>query len=749
MPPFPFVVLDTEATGLFPRIDKILELAIVRFEEGEKVAEYSSLYRVDREIPSHIQALTHIRPADLEGKPLLSEEKGKIEELLKGALIIGHNIPYDLGMLTGEGFTLESAPWVDSAMLASILFPELESWSLAYMSTVLGLPHEPKHRALGDVHATLALFEKEWERLSELPEKTLKDLQALGEKGPEGYATLLSAVEAMGKKKPTWLKKERKRRGVEFMASGVEPRNAPTDLTLEPEALTAPGEGAVTLLTAPLNSSFFCQYMKNIPKETRVWGAVKNIEAALRALPEEALEETSVLFPPTLLLDPEAAKRFLAQETFSPYELTLALKVTLFTPSLQVDLPIHSDERDVWKGKLGCTKDSPAYVQQFKTLKQKVLIDHYHLLELLAAGGGPETGERVIVDDASMLEDTATKAFRWNCPVDVLRAGAEGGSESLTRFLDLYQLWVERVRNDLSIRYLVEADLRTPEVKGVRERLEEVLKDPSSLTPQIQERLLDLQKILIPENLEARLAWIEQFRDGGQILQSVPFDIASFLWEVLYDKCPTTLLLPPGNEESFRAIVPLHIDVETVSALQKNVETPHLLFTDPKLSLDRLITHLDGKVIALLGSKRTIEQLFITHADALEKKGVTLVAQGMSGGQGRMQAEFLAAEGSALWLLTPWMYEGVELPEGTVDHLFLASLPFDHPSHAVLSRRSERFKNAFEDYMLPRLYHRLFRILRTYMLHRKEDGDVLVLDERIRTKEYGKGVRAYLEHLVQ
>ena len=80
MPPFPFVVLDTEATGLFPRIDKILELAIVRFEEGEKVAEYSSLYRVDREIPSHIQTLTHIRPADLEGKPLLSEEKAKIEE---------------------------------------------------------------------------------------------------------------------------------------------------------------------------------------------------------------------------------------------------------------------------------------------------------------------------------------------------------------------------------------------------------------------------------------------------------------------------------------------------------------------------------------------------------------------------------------------------------------------------------------------------------------------------------------------
>jgi hypothetical protein len=122
------------------------------------------------------------------------------------------------------------------------------------------------------------------------------------------------------------------------------------------------------------------------------------------------------------------------------------------------------------------------------------------------------------------------------------------------------------------------------------------------------------------------------------------------------------------------------------------------------------------------------------------------LADGLVGGQGRMQAEFLAAEAPTLWLLTPWMFEGLELPPGSVDQLILKTLPFDHPNHAVISRRSQHYGDPFNAYSLPRLIHRVFRLFRTYARFRTENGSVRILDERLTTKSYGKTVREFLGH---
>ena len=113
-----------------------------------------------------------------------------------------------------------------------------------------------------------------------------------------------------------------------------------------------------------------------------------------------------------------------------------------------------------------------------------------------------------------------------------------------------------------------------------------------------------------------------------------------------------------------------------------------------------------------------------------------------------MQAEFQLAGDRVIWMITPWTYEGVELPRESVDHLWIASMPFDHPSHAVLARRADRYAGKeFDLYFVPRLLHRLFRLLRTYSKHRKEDGDILILDQRLGQKAYGKRVKEYLAQL--
>ena len=109
-----------------------------------------------------------------------------------------------------------------------------------------------------------------------------------------------------------------------------------------------------------------------------------------------------------------------------------------------------------------------------------------------------------------------------------------------------------------------------------------------------------------------------------------------------------------------------------------------------------------------------------------------------------MRANFIAAQSPALWFLTPWAFEGITLPANTADRLVLFSLPFDHPSHAVLSKRAEHYQNAFMQYSLARLQHRLFRLLRAFSGYCKEGAEVLLLDDRLHTKNYGKDILAYL-----
>ena len=701
LPKFPFVVLDTETTGLTPRSDKVIELALVRFEEGEKVAEYESLFSIDMEISPVAKVLTRITPQEIAGKPTLASEIGKIEGFLKGAVIIGQNILFDIGMLKGEGFTIDESPWIDSAMLASIVYPEAESYSLLYLSEFLSLPHEPKHRAMGDVSATIALMEKVWARFSELPEKRGVKICELGERGPEGYAAFFAGLSAQGSKDPSWLKERR-------MEKTPQKRGLPP------------------------------------PKKERTWFAVKNLDAEIREVGET---QYTPVFAPPYLLDPEKAEELLTQENFTADELTLAIKLALYTPKRHNDFPLHGNERDVWSGKLAATKESKVYGAQF-TGAQHTLIDHRQLIELLLHEHehAPKEGDAIVIDDASMLEDTATKAFRWSCATAPLRAAAEGNTE-LTSFLDAYQIWMERVRNFQDIRYLVLADLQSKEAKGLKERLENLIETPSMASlPLVVERLTDLRNILDPKNLPNRITYIEQFRDGGQVLQSVPWDIAGTLNELLYKKYKTTLLLPLGDPASFISIIPIGATVEASTA-ELTAKAP-LRYADPEFPLDRLLPRVDGKVICLVSSKREIERIFVQYAEILEEQGITLIGQGLSGGQGRMQAEFQLAGDRVIWMITPWTYEGVELPRESVDHLWIASMPFDHPSHAVLARRADRYAGKeFDLYFVPRLLHRLFRLLRTYSKHRKEDGDILILDQRLGQKAYGKRVKEYLAQL--
>lgn len=706
-----------------------MEVAALVAHDEKVETEFESLLSLPpgTDIPIAVQILTRIGEKDLQGKPVFSDVQPELIKMLEGdTIVVGQNLPFDIGMLRGEGWDIGEMPWIDTSMLASLVFPELPSYSLGYISEALGLDHAPKHRALGDVRATFQLLTACTKRLQSLPKEALAKLQEIASRGPKGYAQYFAALKPGGKEK--W--------------NPVVPNTAAAITSLTPLSCTPPKIGTASCIEEPLSANTVGRVLKGLEKST--WFAVKNVDTVLRRW--KMMKDAHVLHEASAMIDGEKRDAFLAQTSFTEDEVILAMKLSLYDATVKNDLPIHGGEYQVFQAKIACTTTSKEWLEEAKkSASQPTIISHKELLRITRES--PDllpSGTHVIMDDASMLEDTITQSEAWLCSVPTLRA-ASVGDKKLSQCTDTIELWAEKVRNEQSIRYLAPFDLQSKESCLLTELLDEMLQQDWSEIVTLA--LTHLRKILDPANLESRFAWIETMKDGSKLVQSVPDTVATTLKERLIDHTPTTLLLPKHGVAFAGAYLPY----DTPKVDETSLWEPANLDIDFPIAapIDQIVESATGKSVLLVGSKRIIEDVFVRHAEAAEERGLALVCQGFSGGSGRMQAEFLEAKGDALLVLTPWMYEGMDLAPDVLDELFLHTLPFDHPSHAIIGRRAERYQNAFTQYSLPRLLSRLFRLTRTFVSHAKDGAVLTIGDDRIRTKGYGKDVKTYLESLVQ
>lgn len=175
----PFVILDLETSGMDPKKDSIIEVAMVRFEDGKEVARLDELISVDFPLPKIIQVITGITDKDIRenGKPH-AEVMAEVKKMAAGAYLVAHNAPFDIGFLKNNGLPIEdSLGIIDTIPLAQILFPQMASFSLESLCDDLRVKHVHKHRAMGDVEATVGLFKHLWMEANKLPKATIQEIQ--------------------------------------------------------------------------------------------------------------------------------------------------------------------------------------------------------------------------------------------------------------------------------------------------------------------------------------------------------------------------------------------------------------------------------------------------------------------------------------------------------------------------------------------------------------------------------------------
>ncbi len=154
------VALDLETTGLDSSKDRIIEVALVRFDEKtfKIIEEYSTLINPEIEIPDLITNITNITQEDVIDMPKWDAILDSVTDFIWDDPILGHNTKFDSGFLRNNGIELKNNIEIDSFEFANFLLIDEKSLSLESLSTSLWLKLEWAHRALADTKATIELF---------------------------------------------------------------------------------------------------------------------------------------------------------------------------------------------------------------------------------------------------------------------------------------------------------------------------------------------------------------------------------------------------------------------------------------------------------------------------------------------------------------------------------------------------------------------------------------------------------------
>src|SRR5579883_1402194 len=175
-----FVVLDTETTGLRPGSHRVIEVAGIRIKGGEVLGSFSSLVNPGTRIPAFIVQFTGITQEMVNGAPRSAEVFPDFLQFVDGAIVVGHNVGFDIGFLSyearllGYDFPLDG---LDTIPLARRFLSGLKRFKLDKVAEHLKIPASNRHRAMGDARVTTAIFLKLLERAKQQGIVTLGHLR--------------------------------------------------------------------------------------------------------------------------------------------------------------------------------------------------------------------------------------------------------------------------------------------------------------------------------------------------------------------------------------------------------------------------------------------------------------------------------------------------------------------------------------------------------------------------------------------
>lgn len=159
------VVLDTETTGFnYSKTDRVIEIAAVKYDKFfQEVDRFETLVNPMRDLGA--QHIHGIDAAWVIDAPLFADVADELLAFMNGAVLVGHNIDFDLNFISAElsragrvvpDFAEHS---IDTLRIARSIYGSGQSCKLTDLAVLFSLDHTNAHAALADVQVTAQVLQ--------------------------------------------------------------------------------------------------------------------------------------------------------------------------------------------------------------------------------------------------------------------------------------------------------------------------------------------------------------------------------------------------------------------------------------------------------------------------------------------------------------------------------------------------------------------------------------------------------------
>lgn len=158
-----FVCIDCETTGLDPVQDRIIEVAIVRFNMTTVFEEFETLVNPICIIPESSIQIHHITQDMVLNSPTIDRVIPHLLQIINNHIIIGHGVKFDIDLIinaaerSGISCSLRNNPYLDTLRMAR-LYGESPTNSLENLRRHFNIQPEGAHRAMNDVIVNMEVF---------------------------------------------------------------------------------------------------------------------------------------------------------------------------------------------------------------------------------------------------------------------------------------------------------------------------------------------------------------------------------------------------------------------------------------------------------------------------------------------------------------------------------------------------------------------------------------------------------------
>lgn len=781
-----YAIVDLEATSAGSNA-KIIQVGIVIVENGEITQSYETDVNPHERLDEHIKQLTGLTDARLRKAPEFAQVAKEIFELINDAVFVAHNVRFDANLLAEalfwEGFEL-TTPRIDTVELSQIFYPTFERYNLGALAFELGIELHHAHSALADATATAQLLLKLREKIAGLPRGLLEELLSMADcLIYESRLLIEDAYEESSAFLPPSLKEvhglyvKKQRRPLESRHLSEQ-----FDLNMQLLGMEAYPEqkqfasyieeglkhGSPSFIEAPTGIGKTYAYLLTL--------LVKTSKRILVSVPTKILQDQLMKKEAQAIQDLfqvsfhslKSPKEYLQLDKFyetlhreSDNRMVQRFKMQLLVWLTMTETGELSEVGQLYRhthfvaeichdGQL--SKRSLFYQEDFWRLGQEkvktsrvILTNHAYLLTRLE-------DDQSLLEDAVLVVDEAQKLFfaleqfsqkelsLTSLLMDIQHCLDQEKDLLQRRLLESIQFELNACSKEVAQgkRAVLSEQTVAKMRQDVRELANESLENLKELFAEryqsywIDKETLEDHHIM---HLHAGVEGLLSFQDF--LTEDVPVFFVSATIGISRKVDLPSLLgyrdqqmyqVPSERKQHQELLLPIDFaDVVSLSASEYALELSQLV--EDLLPL--------GKSIFLLF---TSKELLLETSNALK---VPHLAQYRNGDAANIKRRFDRGESSIL-LGTGSFWEGVDFSHQNEVIQIITRLPFDNPKEFMVQKVNAQLrdqgKNPFYDYSLPVAILRLKQAIGRTSRSDEQESLVLLLDQRVLTKRYGKQI---------